>query len=95
MFTSSGLFTSNLDSITLPQNVTIIDFAYAFDPCLANRMAFAKVNGEVTSIQTVLQNMDTVEIFTNPQITVTSKWLIGVRTSKAIKEIMQIIEATD
>ncbi|WP_157764754.1 HD domain-containing protein [Solibacillus sp. R5-41] len=87
------VFTPNLDSITLPENSNIIDFAFAFNPSLANRMAFAKVNGEVTSLQTILQDMDIVEIHTNKQVMVTTKWLIGVKTSKAIKEIMQIIDA--
>lgn len=87
------VFTTNLDSITLPRNSNIIDFAYAVNPSLANRMAFAKINGEVTSLQTILQDMDIVEIHENNKIMVTSKWLIGVKTAKAIKEILHILDA--
>ena len=86
------VYNSNMDSIALPVNSNIIDFAYALNPSLANRMAFAKVNGEVKSIQTILQDQDIVEIHTKKQITVSSKWLIHVKTSKAIKEIMEIID---
>lgn len=86
------VFSSNMDSIALPVNSNIIDFAYALNPSLANRMTFAKVNGEVKSIQTILQDRDIVEIHTKKQIMVSSKWLIYVKTSKAIKEIMKIVE---
>ena len=87
------VFTPGMDSIKLPENSNVIDFAYALNTSLANRMAFAKVNGEVKSLQTILQDMDIVEVHTKKQIMVNSKWLIYVKTSKAIKEIMQVVDA--
>lgn len=86
------VYNSNMHAIKLPVNSNIIDFAYALNAWLANRLAFAKVNGEVKSIQTILQDQDIVEIHTKNQIMVSSKWLIHVKTSKAIKEITEIID---
>ncbi|QFF99139.1 bifunctional (p)ppGpp synthetase/guanosine-3',5'-bis(diphosphate) 3'-pyrophosphohydrolase [Psychrobacillus glaciei] len=85
------VFTPKMDVIILPINSNIIDFAYALDPSLANRMSFAKVNSEFQSPQTVLQDMDIIEIHTKNKITVDAKWLHHVQTSKALKEIMGVV----
>ncbi|GGA28612.1 HD domain-containing protein [Psychrobacillus lasiicapitis] len=86
------VFTPTMDVIILPANSNIIDYAYAFNPSLASKMSFAKVNGEVQSLQTILQDMDIVEIHTKSKITANAKWLHHVQTSKAIKEIMEVVE---
>ncbi|MFJ8063946.1 HD domain-containing protein [Psychrobacillus sp. NPDC096426] len=86
------VFTPKMDAIVLPANSNIIDFAYALDPSLASKMAFAKVNGKVQSLQTTLQNMDIVEIHTKNKITANAKWLLHVQTSKAVKEIMKVVD---
>lgn len=86
------VFTSEMDSVILPINSNIIDFAYALDFELGNRIDFAKVNGENKSIQTVLQDRDIVEVYTRKDNSVSAKWLTNVKTSKAIKEIMKFVE---
>lgn len=86
------VFTPKMDVITLPVNSNIIDFAYAINPLLASKMTFAKVNGEVQSLQTTLQDMDIVEIYTKNKITANAKWLLHVQTSKAVKEIMEVVD---
>lgn len=85
------VFTPKMDVIILPINSNVIDFAYALDPSLANRMSFAKVNNEFQSPQTVLLDMDIVEIHTKNKLTVDTKWLHHVQTSKAVKEIMEVV----
>lgn len=86
------VFTPKMDVIKLPANSNIIDFAYALNPPLASKMTFAKVNGEVQSLQTALQDMDIVEIHTKNKQTANAKWLHYVQTSNAIKEIIDVVE---
>ncbi|TQR19103.1 HD domain-containing protein [Psychrobacillus vulpis] len=86
------VFTPKMDVIKLPENSNIIDFAYALNSSLASKMAFAKVNGEVQSPQTALHDMDIVEIHTSNKIMANPKWLHHVQTSRAIKEIIDVIE---
>lgn len=86
------VFTPKMDVIKLPPNSNIIDFAYALNPSLASKMTFAKVNGEVQSLQRALQDMDIVEIHTKNKLTANAKWLHYVQTSKAIKEIIDVVE---
>ena len=80
-----------MDIIKLPVNSNIIDFAYALNPTLANKLAFAKVNGKISSLQTILKDKDIVELHVKNKITANAKWLHFVKTSKAVKEITDIV----
>ncbi|WP_342578609.1 HD domain-containing protein [Psychrobacillus sp. FSL K6-2843] len=85
------IYTPKMDIIRLPVNSNIIDFAYALNPNMASKMAFAKVNGKVSSLQTILKDKDIVEIHIKNKITANAKWLHFVKTSKAVKEITDIV----
>ncbi|MER2169549.1 MAG: HD domain-containing protein [Psychrobacillus psychrodurans] len=85
------IYTPKMDMIKLPVNSNIIDFAYALNPKMANKMAFAKVNGKVSSLQTILKDKDIVELHLKNKITANAKWLHFVKTSKAVKEITDVI----
>ncbi len=85
------VFTPRMDVIRLPKNSNIIDFAYALDPELANKLVFAKVNGVAKSVQSQLQELDIVDLYVKDKITVNAKWLHYVQTSKAIKEIGNVV----
>ena len=61
---------SNGEVIELPKGSNIIDYAYYFDPNLANKMIKAYVNGEEVPLDYVLSNKDIVNI-------VTSEFVLG------------------
>ncbi|MBK3496313.1 bifunctional (p)ppGpp synthetase/guanosine-3',5'-bis(diphosphate) 3'-pyrophosphohydrolase [Viridibacillus sp. YIM B01967] len=83
--------TPKMEVILLPKGSTIIDFAFSLNPKLATSMSYARVNGEIMPINTVINDMDIVEILTTNKKMVRSDWLIHAQTSKAIKEINEVL----
>lgn len=85
------VFTPEGDVIDLPNNSSPIDFAYAIHSDIGNRMAGAKVNGKLVSLDTELQNGDVVEIMTRKTAAPTQKWLDMVKTSLARRQIQRAL----
>ena len=63
------LFTANVypytptgDVIELPQGATIIDYAYKYNPALANKMIEATVNDEIVPFDYIIQNQDRIKL---------------------------------
>lgn len=81
------VFTPRGDVIDLPMHATPIDFAYAIHSDLGNRMAGARVNGKMVSIDTPIRNGDLVEIITKPSAKPSRKWLEHAKTTMARKHI--------
>jgi len=81
------VFTPKSDVIDLPLGATPIDFAYAIHTEIANRMAGARVNGKMVSLDTPLRNGDLVEIITKANAHPTRKWLDAAKTTLARKMI--------
>lgn len=81
------VFTPKGDVIDLPIEATPIDFAYAVHSGLGNKMAGARVNGKMVSLDTKLRNGDMVEVITKPSAHPTRKWHDIAKTSMARKHI--------
>lgn len=81
------VFTPKGDVIDLPLAATPIDFAYAVHSALGNKMAGARVNGKMVSLDTKLRNGDVVEVITRPSAHPTRKWHDIAKTSMARKHI--------
>ncbi len=85
------VFTPKGDIINLPINSTVIDFAYAIHSQVGNRMAGAKVNGKIVSLDYKVRNGEIVEIITSsgeghgPN----RQWLKLCKTSEARSKIRQ------
>jgi len=81
------VFTPKGDIIDLPEDSSIIDFAYAIHTDIGNHTQSAKVNGKNSALHTKLKTNDIVEVFMNKNIQPSSKWLDFAKTSLARKHI--------
>lgn len=85
------VFTPKGDVIDLPDESSVVDFAYAIHTDIGNHMSGAKVNKKMMSLDTKLHNMDIVEILTRKDAKPSIKWLKCARTTLARKHIRAAI----
>lgn len=83
------VFTPTGDLISLTQGATPVDFAYRIHSEVGNHCAGARVNGRMVTLDTVLQNGDTVEILTQKNAHPSLDWLNFVMTASARNRIRQ------
>ena len=81
------VFTPKGDVVDLPEDSSVIDFAYAIHTDVGDHTQGARVNGKNSSLGTKLKNNDIVEIQTNKNSKPSSKWLDYTKTSLARKRI--------
>ena len=58
-------YTPTGDVIELPQGATIIDYAYKYNPDIANKMVGATVNDEIVPLDYVIKNQDRIKLKTD------------------------------
>ncbi len=87
------IFTPKGDIIDLPEDSSVIDFAYAIHTDIGNHAQGAKVNGKNAALDTKLKNNDIVEIQVNKNANPSSKWLDHVKTSLARKQINNYLKS--
>ncbi len=73
--------------VVLPQKSTVLDFAYEIHSKLGEKAKYARINGRLASIKTVLHRGDIVEVFTDADCHPVSEWLNSTVTFKARKAI--------
>lgn len=86
------VFTPNGDLRKLPQNATVLDFAFDIHTKVGSECMGAKVNNKNVTIKHILKNGDLVEIQTSKNQSPKSDWLGFVTTTKAKTRIKRALK---
>ncbi len=81
------VFTPKGKAIILPKNATALDFAYEIHSEVGQHAKYARINGRLSSVKTVLQRGDCVEIGTDKNVIPKPDWMEHVLTYRAKKQI--------
>lgn len=87
------VFTPKGKKIILPQNATVIDFAYEVHTELGDHAKYARINSRLEPVNTSLRRGDVVEIFTAPDCHPELDWESFAHTFKARKSIQRYLES--
>ena len=86
------VFTPDGRAFILPKGATVLDFAFEQDTNTGVHAKYARVNGRLTSVKTVLQRGDCVEIGLGKTIKVQRDWLDCVQTYSAKRSIRKVLK---
>ncbi|MCM1293921.1 MAG: HD domain-containing protein, partial [Bacteroides sp.] len=86
------VFTPTGEKIILPQNATVIDFAYEVHTELGDHAKYARINGRLEPVTTPLRRGDVVEIFTDGKAHPEADWEMYAHTYKSRKAIRRYRE---
>ena len=86
------VFTPKGDLFKLPQNATVLDFAFAIHTSIGSKCVSGRINGKNVSIKHRLQSGDQVDIQTSQNQTPKQDWLNYSVTSKARIKIKQSLK---
>jgi GTP diphosphokinase / guanosine-3',5'-bis(diphosphate) 3'-diphosphatase len=81
------LFTPKNKVIILPENSVALDFAFAIHTDIGKKAKQAKINGQLCSTETKLNNLDKVEIILDKKTLIKQAWLNIVKSEKAKSKI--------
>ena len=81
------VFTPKGKAIILPKNATALDFAYEIHSQVGQHAKYARINGRLSSVKTVLQRGDCIEIGTDEKVNPKPDWIDHVLSYKAKKQI--------
>ena len=85
------VFTPKGKCIILPKGATAIDFAFEIHSNIGKHAHYARINGKLSSVKTVLRRGDCVEIGTSETAEPQPDWLDHVLTYKARKYISSYV----
>ncbi|MEO9139861.1 MAG: bifunctional (p)ppGpp synthetase/guanosine-3',5'-bis(diphosphate) 3'-pyrophosphohydrolase [Jatrophihabitans sp.] len=85
------VFTPKGDVVRLPHGATPVDFAYAVHTEVGHRCIGARVNGKLVALESIVDNGDTVEVFTAKaeHAGPSRDWLDFVKSPRARNKIKQ------
>lgn len=87
------VFTPKGEKVILPQNSTVLDFAFEVHTGLGQHAKYARINGRLEPITTTLRRGDIVEIFTDPEAHPTRDWDRFLHTFRARKAVRKYLES--
>ena len=85
------VFTPKGRCVILPKGATALDFAFEIHSHIGEHAHYARINGKLSSIKTVLRRGDCVEIGTRETVEPDATWIDHVSTYKARKFINSYI----
>ena len=89
------VFTPQGKGVILPKNATALDFAFEIHSDIGEHAQFARINGKLNSVKTVLHRGDCVEIGTNESVTPQWDWLNYICTYKAKRHLLSVLKHKD
>lgn len=89
------VFTPKGNSVMLPKGATALDFAYEIHTKIGDKAKYARINGKLCSIKTVLTRGDRVAIGTDIGTRPSPDWLDSAITYKARKSIASALRKTN
>ena len=87
------VFTPKGEAIILPKGATALDFAFELHTDIGIHAKYAKINGRLSSVKTVLRRGDCVEIGTEEDFIPHPEWLSAVQTYKARRALRSLFSA--
>lgn len=87
------VFTPKGKKIILPQNSTVIDFAYEVHTALGDHARYARINSRLEPVNAPLRRGDVVEIFTDPDCHPEEDWASFAHTFKARRAVRRYLES--
>lgn len=81
------VYTPKGQPVTLPKDATALDFAFGVHTDIGLHAKFARINGKLSSVKSVLRRGDCVEIGVSQDTLPKTDWLSAVITYKAKKNI--------
>jgi GTP pyrophosphokinase len=82
-------FTPSGEVVTLPQDATAIDFAYALGPQTGDHCIGAVINGRLAALSAEIRSGYVVEILTAPEAGPSADWLEFAKTAQTRAHIQQ------
>lgn len=86
------VFTPSGRPVTLPKGASVLDFAFELDPAQGIHAKYARINGRLASVKTILKRGDCIELGTSPAVMVEADWLDCVQTYNAKRSIHKILK---
>ncbi|MDE7153292.1 MAG: HD domain-containing protein [Muribaculaceae bacterium] len=87
------VFTPKGEQIILPQNSTVLDFAYEVHTGLGDHAKYARINSRLEPVTCKLRRGDVIQIFTDEAVHPQHDWLDYVHTFKARKAVRRFLES--
>lgn len=87
-------FTPNGKGIILPKGATALDFAFEVHTEIGEHAKFARINGALSPIKTVLHRGDCVEIGTSEDVVAKPEWLSYAKTYKARRRLHDVLRSS-
>ena len=87
------VFTPKGKGIILPQGATALDFAYEIHSKVGKHAVYARINGKLMSVKTVLKRGDCVEIGTDSNSLPDTDWINHVLTYKAKRQLRNYLSS--
>ena len=89
------VFTPKGKGIILPKGATALDFAYEIHSKIGRHAVYARINGKLMSVKTVLHRGDCVEIGTDENSCPDADWIDHVLTYKAKRHLRSYLSSVN